>query len=389
MVKASGSDILAILRRFNLADEDNIARHVQMLESYHPDPKNTLFSFRFNQSRYYILFDDTAEDDIDYIKAQVHAIDDSARGKLHPNPHVDFLTYALPFKGKECYLFQALSDKKRLDLELAVRYPDMSRSTWQKLIKAGHVRVNGTLQTSPRYGITENDLIAIDAPETIDHSKESLPILYLDDDVIVVDKPAGILSHAKGELNSEFTVADFFRRYTSFGLETNRPGIVHRLDRDTSGVMIGARHQAAAQHIQKQFSNRKVIKTYHAILNGQLSNPQAMIDLPIARNNAAPSTFKVDPKGKAATTRYRVISSDGGLSLVELLPETGRTHQLRVHMKYLNTPIKGDRVYGKNSDRLYLHASKLELTLPGGIRREFSSDLPVEFSDIFPDFVKS
>src|SRR5690606_10034226 len=148
-------------------------------------------------------------------------------------------------------LFTVTSDKKRLDVLLAEQYPHLSRSTWQKHVKAGHVSVNGTVQTSPKHEVTDADAIAANTPDATDFSGHELPILYLDDNVIVVNKPAGVLTHAKGALNDEFTVAEFFRRYTTFGLETNRPGIVHRLDRDTSGVMIGARNPETAALLQK------------------------------------------------------------------------------------------------------------------------------------------
>ena len=121
-------------------------------------------------------------------------------------------------------------------------------------------------------------------------------------------------------------------------------------------------------------------KTYFAVIDGTLDQDEALIDLPIARNPSAPSTFRVDPKGKTAQTSYTVLRTDGKLTLVELRPKTGRTHQLRVHMKYMNTPIHGDRVYGKESDRLYLHAHSLEITIPSGNRQIFISPTPDEFN---------
>ena len=210
-------------------------------------------------------------------------------------------------------------------------------------------------------------------------------IIYLDDNVVVVNKPVGVLTHSKGALNDEFTVADFFRRYTTVGLDTNRPGIVHRLDRDTSGVIIGARNPEAAHLLQKQFADRKTKKTYIAVIDGHLKEQAAKIDLPIGRNPSAPSTFRVDARGKQATTEYKVLAANDTNSLVELKPATGRTHQLRVHMAYLNTPITGDRVYGKEADRLYLHALRLEITIPTSDRRVFEAPLPAEFTSKFDE----
>lgn len=225
----------------------------------------------------------------------------------------------------------------------------------------------------------------MDIPTKNDFSKNELPIIYIDDNVIVVNKPAGVLTHAKGVLNDEFTVADFFKRYTDFGLDTNRPGIVHRLDRDTSGVIIGARNTETAKLLQKQFADRKTKKTYFAILAGHPKLDKAIIDLPIDRDPKSPSTFRVDANGKSAVTKYEIINRNDKYSLVELQPKTGRTHQLRVHMKYLNTPILGDRVYAKPDKRLYLHAHSLEITIPSGERKTFTAPLPDEFMDIFPE----
>jgi len=385
MVKVSSGDILAILRRYGVANAENVPRHVSMVSITHPQPTNTLASFRFNRSQYNILFDETAEDDLEYVVSQLQDESRVINGTLLINPHDEVQTYALPFKGKECYLFVQESYKKRLDNELATRYPELSRSTWQKYIKAGYVSVNGQPAVSNKQDILETDSIAVSLPDPVDFSKDSLPILYIDDNVIVIDKPIGILSHSKGAMDDEFTVAEFFRGYTTYNSDTNRPGIIHRLDRDTSGVMIGARNEETAILLQKQFADRKTKKTYIAILEGTPKKAKAQIDLPIARNPSAPSTFRVDTKGKSAITTYDVIAAHDKESLVILQPKTGRTHQLRVHMKYIGTPIKGDKVYGKSSDRLFLHAKSLEITIPEGNRKVFEAPVPKIFTDIFPE----
>lgn len=384
MVKVSSNDIIAILRRFELAGDENVPRHVGMVQFSNPNPKNTLISFRFAKQQFYLLFDDTAEDDVDYVMSQIRVDKSDAVGEVLANPNDHQTTYALPFKGKEVYLFVAKSPKVRLDLELASRYPEISRSTWQKHVKAGHVSVNGEVQLSPKHDVIAVDSIAVAIPDAIDFSKDELPIIYLDDNVIVINKPIGVLSHSKGALNDEFTVADFFRRYSTYNNDTNRPGIIHRLDRDTSGVMIGARNQATATMLQKQFADRKTKKTYLAIVDGVPKADKAQIDLPIGRNPSAPSTFKVDVKGKAALTKYEVITATETNALIRLHPRTGRTHQLRVHMKYINTPVSGDKVYGKAGDRLYLHAASLEITIPDGDRRTFAAPTPKQFTDKFP-----
>lgn len=385
MVKISSRDILDVLRRYELAGDENVPRHIETVKMSHPNPINTLASFNFNRHQFFCLFDDTADDDVDYVMAQIRTKKNNVTGELLLNPRDTSKTYAMPFKGKECYLFAVISNRKRLDGEIAERYPENSRSTWQKYIKAGYVTVNGQVVLTPKYEITDTDKIAINPPDAPDFSQNEIPIIYIDDNVVVINKPNGILSHAKGALNEEFTVAEFFRRYTTYNLDTNRPGIIHRLDRDTSGIMIGARDQETATLLQKQFADRKVKKTYLAIVDGMPKLEKANIDLPIERNPSAPSTFRVGSNGKSAITRYETLDSDGKYSLVKLQPQTGRTHQLRVHMGYIKTPIVGDKVYGKPAERLYLHAYSLEITIPNGDRKTFTSPVPKEFYDLFKD----
>lgn len=368
-----------------MASDENTPRNIEQLSVTNPSPINTLAAFRFLKQQYYILFDDTAEDDVAYVAQQISTTGNLPKGAVIENPNDHMTTYALPFKGKDVYLYKVISDKVRLDQELSKRYPDKSRSTWQKHIKAGHVTVNDKEITSPKQDVTANDTIAINLPPDEDYSDKSLPILYIDDNVIVVHKPAGILTHSKGAINEEFTVADFFKRYTSWGLDTNRPGIIHRLDRDTSGLIIGARNADTADNLKKQFAKRTVKKKYVAVVSGRPKVAAALIDIPIIRNQAAPSTFKTDPQGKAAQTKYEVIAYNDTESLVLLKPKTGRTHQLRVHMRHIGTPIVGDRVYGKGSDRMYLHAYTLELTLPGGKRTTFTAAPPAEFLSKFAE----
>ncbi len=384
-MKITSSDLLAILRRFGEAGDEHVPRHIDQIRQSHPSPINQLVQFRFNHHHYFVLIDDSVEDRASYIMQQVHTAKSDAVGEILTNPTSDLTTYGLPFKGKDVYVFRVISDKKRLDVLLAERFPDKSRSTWQKLIKRGAVHIDGQPIVLPKHEVTEAMPIQITLPADVDHSDRELPVIYLDDHVIVINKPVGILTHAKGALADEFTVADFVRRYTTVGLDTNRPGIVHRLDRDTSGVLIAARTPEAFALLKSQFSDRKAKKTYVAILNGIPTTPHAIIEAPIGRDPRQPSTFRVDPKGKSATTEYRVVAQHDKHCLVILKPQTGRTHQLRVHMAYINCPIFGDRVYGTASDRLYLHAHTLEVTLPDSQRHIFEVPIPQEFVGIFPE----
>lgn len=384
MVKVSSRDILSVLRRYELAGDDNVPRNIENVKTSNPNAINTLISFRYNKNQFFMLLDDTADDDVDYILKQIQTKNTNVKGELFENPTDSEMTYGMPFKGKDSYLYAVISERHRLDAELAKRYPEYSRSTWAKHIKAGHVSVNGKVVDSSKFDVSETDSISIAKPDAPDFQNDELPIIFIDDNVIVINKPIGVLSHAKGALNEEFTVGEFFRRYCQYNADSNRPGIVHRLDRDTSGVMIGARNEETATMLQKQFADRKTKKTYFAVVDGVPKLDRANIDLPIERNPSAPSTFRVGSNGKNAVTKYEVLASDDKYSLVKLQPKTGRTHQLRVHMKYLNTPILGDKVYGKPADRLYLHAASLEITIPNGDRRTFEVPVPSEFTNMFP-----
>jgi 23S rRNA pseudouridine1911/1915/1917 synthase len=386
MAKTAPGDLKAILRQFGVAGSDDSDKHIDQIKVSHPLPINTLIAFRFDKQHYYVLYDETAGDDLAYLSEQIDSeASDISEGRFLENPNESGATYGVPFKGKAVYLYSVDVDKKRLDLMLAENYPDTSRSTWQKHIKAGRVSVNGKVVTSSKEDVSASDEIEVRLPDAPDYSQRDLPIIFIDDNVVVINKPAGILTHSKGAENDEFTVADFFRRYSSVGLDTNRPGIIHRLDRDTSGVLIGARTETTASLLARQFADRKTKKTYIAVVAGTPKQDEAVIDLPIGRNPSAPSTFRVDPKGRSAITRYKVLATNDKESLVELRPVTGRTHQLRVHMAHIGTPIKGDRVYGQAADRLYLHAYRLEITIPQGDRRTFEAPLPPEFTDKFND----
>jgi 23S rRNA pseudouridine1911/1915/1917 synthase len=271
----------------------------------------------------------------------------------------------------------------RLDKYCAEYWPEHSRATWQKYIAAGYVKVNGEVFTAAKKPLDEDDAVTVEIPENPNFDDDVLPVLYEDSDVIVMNKPAGVLTHAKGKIIDEFSVAEFMRRRSNFP-GSERPGIVHRLDRDTSGVIIAAKTPEALSFLANQFAERKAKKTYIAVLNGIPKLDEAEINLPIGRNPKAPSTFRVSTEGKAAQTTYKVLTRTDKQALAMLKPYTGRTHQLRVHMAYLNTPILGDRVYGKEADRLYLHAQALEITLPNRERRTFTAPLPKSFTDKFP-----
>ncbi len=293
-------------------------------------------------------------------------------------------------------------EKCRLDHLLVEQHPEYNRASLQKFIKAGYVTVDSQVATKPNSKFEKSATIVLQVPEAAKLPPRP-PVIYEDDHVLVINKPAGLLSMAKGEYCPEPTLEDY-------GL------LVHRLDRDTSGVVILAKDPKTQSMLRKQFQDRKTHKTYNAVVKGHPKLPEAMIDLPIARNLKRPTTFEVSQNGKPSQTYYKVLAQNDKYSLLELKPTTGRTHQLRVHLKYLGTPILGDPVYGdepvklqkadepietdkppktpaKPDHRLMLHARELEITIPGtekdpttavinGIRKTFIADLPPEFTEI-------
>lgn len=272
---------------------------------------------------------------------------------------------------------------QRLDVVTSAAMPKLSRAYVQKLCASGKILVQGQSSKSG-YKVREGDIITIDYDEAELDSipNMDIPVLYEDENCIVMNKPAGVLTHAQGAFNAEATVATYLRGKLTGDIPGERAGIVHRLDRATSGVIIGAKNAKTLSLLQKQFSKRQVKKTYRAIITGHVRQKEAIIDMPIERNPKAPATFRVGPNGKAAKTHYKVLEENKHASLIELTPETGRTHQLRVHLAHIGHPIIGDPLYGKgkHGDRLFLHALALEITIPGGERKVFTAPLPVEFA---------
>lgn len=372
--------VLKIARLYKLADDNTPVKALRRLE-IRTDESHVFAEFILNKQHFALLYGSIVdEESIDELWTEKP---DNA--ETLPNP-LDPEFIETPFQGKYVIMFRISPTKVRLDIYLSTKFDTtISRSLWQKYIKAGYVSVNNKVVTTPKFEVDETDEIALNLPEK-EQTDVDLPILYEDDDVIVVNKPSGLLTHAKGGLSDEPTVAEIIRPKTSFATDTDRPGIVHRLDRDTSGLLIIAKNPESAAHLQRQFAERTAKKTYVAITDGKPKLNAAKIDLPIGRNPSAPSTFRIDPNGKPAQTTYHVLAENDAQSLVELKPTTGRTHQLRVHLAHLNAPILGDRVYGKSSDcRMMLHAQKLEITLPSGERKVFEAVVPDEFKKFFPE----
>jgi len=286
-----------------------------------------------------------------------------------------------------------ISRGERLDQRVVSLMPLLSRSFAVQLIRDGKVTINGVVATKAGAKIRPEDDVVLDYNlDDFTIPEIELPILYEDDDCVVIVKPIGLLTHSKGAFNPEPSVATWLHNRivdeTLLDADkdslNNRAGIVHRLDRATSGVMICAKTPEALSWLQKQFATRNVHKTYMAVVSGSLTPKEAVIDMPIGRNPKAPATFRVDIQGKPATTTYKVVAENGKHTLVELKPKTGRTHQLRVHLNHQHHSIVGDTLYGgEPADRLYLHAQELEITIPAGHERKvFQAPLPSEFMEL-------
>lgn len=288
------------------------------------------------------------------------------------------------------------SSGQRLDVFCTAAISGYSRSAIQKAIKDEKVLVNGS-PAKPRQVVKKDDHIRIrleevqtvsEAPLDVDMN---IPIVHEDRDVVVINKPAGIAAHPGTGIRSG-TVADWFvKRYPSavdVGEGENRPGIVHRLDKDTSGVMILAKNETAYTHLKKQFQDRRPKKEYLALVFGVPGGRDGRITQPIARSRRNPMRRAVDPLGKEAATDWVVEEKyPSGYSLIRAFPQTGRMHQIRVHMHFLGFPIVGDHLYTfkrqkqpQGVTRHLLHAEKLTIKLPNGDTKTFTAALPEDFA---------
>lgn len=272
-------------------------------------------------------------------------------------------------------LFNVTSEEAgiRLDKLLASRFSQYSRTYFQYLIDQGCVLVNGEI-FKKREKPEQDDEIEVCFQLTPEMSLEPeeipLDILYEDPHLLAINKPAGMVVHpAPGHPAGTFVNALLFHCKELKGSDPLRPGIVHRLDKDTSGVLLAAKTQEAHQHLVQMFSERNIEKTYLAVAVGKVED--GLIDSPIGRHPVNRKEMAVTSQGKEAKTLCRILSCDRGLSLVELKLITGRTHQIRVHLKSRGTPVLGDSVYGNantnqkfNAQRQLLHAYQIQFNHP-------------------------
>jgi 23S rRNA pseudouridine1911/1915/1917 synthase len=275
----------------------------------------------------------------------------------------------------------------RLDQFLAAQVPALSRSRLQALIREGHITVNAA-PVKPGAKLRAGDAVDLAEPPAVPSETRpediALDVLFEDDDLIVMNKAAGMVVHpAAGNWAGTVVNALLHHCPALSGIGgTQRPGIVHRLDKETSGCLVAAKNDAAHHALSRQFAGREVTKIYLALAAGKLARLKGTIDAPIARHPVQRKKMAIVAAGRAARTDYRVLGAYGTGTLVECTLHTGRTHQIRVHLKHLGHAVLGDEVYGKRAGfaRQMLHAWKLGFTHPRtGERMNFQAPVPPDF----------
>ena len=275
----------------------------------------------------------------------------------------------------------------RLDKYLCQQLPELSRAQVQRLIADGRVKVNHRT-TKSSYKLNAGELLTVMLPGTTNQlSAEDIPvtIIYEDDDLLVVDKPAGLTVHPAPGHPSHTLVNAILPHLATFPGNMLRPGIVHRLDKDTSGLMVVAKNHVTYTHLINQFKTRAVTKSYQVLVTGRLTPETGAIDAPIGRDPRHRQRMAIVADGRPARSDYSVVKYIDDFSLLEVRPHTGRTHQIRVHLAAIGHPVVGDKIYGVKSPgfpRQFLHASRLGFTLPStGQYTEFTSPLPADLAE--------
>ncbi len=273
----------------------------------------------------------------------------------------------------------------RLDKFISTRHPEFSRTYLQKLINEGYIKVNGkAIKPGIKLNFGDRVEVSIPPPEPSPLSSEAIPlkIIYEDDDLLVVDKPPGLTTHpSPGQTGHTLVNAllAYYPRLAEIG-GSLRPGIVHRLDKDTSGLIIVAKNTQAQLNLINQFKIRSVKKAYLTLVKGHLTPETGIIEASIGRDPSDRKKMAIVTAGRPARSEYRAVKYLKGYTLLEVRPETGRTHQIRVHLAAIRYPVVGDGVYGVKVPflkRQFLHAHRLSFNLPSsGELVEFKSELP-------------
>lgn len=305
-----------------------------------------------------------------------------------------------PRVNERVHQFRVPADSQvRLDKFLAAELPEHSRARLQSLIRNGHVHVGKRVVEKTGYLLEGGEIIELRVPpaKPVDLIPEEIPldIVFENNDLVVVNKPAGLVVHpAAGHATGTLihAVLAHVPEIEGVGGEL-RPGLVHRLDKDTSGLILLAKNEITQRFLQDQFQKREVEKTYIALVDGRPPSASGRVDAPIGRDPRERKRMAVvsAAKGRQAVTEYHVTESFEKHSLLETNPHTGRTHQIRVHLAFLGCPVAGDRVYGKRNPSLplarhFLHAFRLKLRLPGETSvRTFEAPLPAELDNVLSD----
>lgn len=280
-------------------------------------------------------------------------------------------------------------EKLRLDVFLTDKHPQQSRSRIQKWIASGAVTVNGKIITKTGYMLEEDDIVVLNTPEPeptqILAESIHLDVIYEDEDMLVINKPAGMVVHP-GAGHATGTVVNAALAHSpemeGIGGE-GRPGVVHRLDKDTSGILLLAKNDTTHRWLQDQFRLRKIHKVYIALVDGKPPTREGIIDASISRDPSHRKQMAVvqNDRGRDAVSRYLTLKEYGEQTLLEVHPSTGRTHQIRLHLAFIGCPITGDRLYGHKKTSLeisrhFLHAAKVTLELPGS-KQEVTFEAPL------------
>ncbi len=285
---------------------------------------------------------------------------------------------------------------QRLDKFLVSQLPEFSRNRLQSLIEHGAILVNGAVAHKSGQMLSQGALVRVRIPPTEPSSllPEDIPlsIVFENDDLLVVNKPAGMVVHpAAGHSTGTLVHAALAHAPDMVGIGgEKRPGVVHRLDRDTSGLILLAKNDQAQRFLQDQFRLRKTVKTYIALVDGKPPTPTGRIEAPVGRDTANRKLMSVTgvKKGREAVTEYRTLETFREHTLLEVHPLTGRTHQIRVHLKFIGCPVAGDTVYGHRHTtielgRQFLHAARLTIVLPGERKPStFEAELPEELERV-------
>jgi 23S rRNA pseudouridine1911/1915/1917 synthase len=286
-------------------------------------------------------------------------------------------------------------DAQRLDRFVTDRLPDTSRSFVQRLIEAGDVTVNGALPR-PSQRVSSGDAIEVRVPRPSEPSEITpahimVPIVFEDEDVIVFDKPAGLVVHpAPGHEHGTLVNVLRWIRPEIVIPGTERPGIVHRLDKDTSGLIVVAKNERARLSLLAQWQRRDVLKEYTALVVRTVKDDVATVDAPIGRDPHNRKRMAVVRDGRPAISHLRVEARYSGYTLLDVQIETGRTHQIRVHCAFIKHPVAGDALYGGATrdlslDRQFLHARHLRFALPGGQVIDVEAPLPADLTAVLRD----